>query len=986
MNKRCVSWWCPNLIILYRLGKEAKKRTPEVTNLQQNGMFNTISNPAPLSGILSMSSGSFVAFGTRKSDMMKVMGALNEANVHLIAIHGMGGVGKTTLVKEIGKKAKEEKLFDEVVMAVVSQNIDIMKMQDQIADMLGLQFTQRSVPGRASQLRDRLRNVNKKLIILDDVWDGFKVENIGIPFGNDDHKVCKVLITTRRREVCNSPAMGMGNQLEKIITLNVLSVEESWDLFKMNAGEAVDSPRLTMVAKDVANECRGLPIALVTVGRAMRGKVDSEEWKEAVLELRISAPANIDGVDKNVFKSLKLSYNYLRNDEAKSCFLLCSLFPEDGNILIKDLVRYGIGLRIFKDVDNVQEARRRAKVVVNRLIDSCLLLQGHKEEFVKLHDVVRDVAIWIGSEKYFVRAGQNLKEWPNVERHYTGISLMWNDIDSLPPVWKSPNLQMLLLQKNLQLLWPTEFFSGLEALKVLDLSHTRVNLSKVLGINHLAGLRTLVLDDMTVPVDTKFLGHMKTLEVLSLKNSVLPSPPLELRELSKLRLLDMSATRHNSLIPADVMLGLSRLEELYMFNTFINEEPKPAVEVAVVNSFPHLSALEISITDSRILPQDFIFPDVKNFRIKMGNGGGFGNTECLGLFDLDANMPWWKRSLKNLLKRTSDLKTNNIRNMKNIFPYLFFDGDVLNLAELLVVEECREFEYLINRDEKMEIAIPLHEEERNPLQLFPNLEELILYGLDTLKGICHGAIPSSWEIMSKLKVLDVSYCCQMSSLGFHINLLQRLQFLEKLDLLDCSALQHVFEGQSDDGQVAVDEGNELSLREISLIDLPSLNQICNCPGRIVHLHNLRHLDIIKCRRLKNLFQSSVAQTLQKLEILKVYECEEIEEIIAVESEEQKVAEKIVFPCLKILELRDLTNLKCFCMGGIHFEWPSLNRLYVGRCPNMKTFVAAAATNRTQSNPKLKKIIVDGYVSVAEEGESVDLNIVIQRAMLYGLKK
>ncbi|CAK9134642.1 unnamed protein product [Ilex paraguariensis] len=697
----------------------------------------------------------------------------------------------------------------------------------------------------------------------------------------------------------------------------------------------------------------------------------------------------------------------------------------------------------------------------------------------------------------------------------------------LPPVWKSPNLQMLLLQKNLQLLWPTEFFSGLEALKVLDLSHTRVNLSKVLGINHLAGLRTLVLDDMTVLVDTKFLGHMKTLEVLSLKNSVLPSPPLELRELSKLRLLDMSATRHNSLIPADVMLGLSRLEELYMFNTFINEEPKPAVEVAVVNSFPHLSALEISITDSRILPQDFIFPDVKNFRIKMGNGGGFGNTECLGLFDLDANMPWWKRSLKNLLKR-SYLNSDNIINMKNIFPYFFFDGDVLNLAEFLVVHKCREFEYLINRDEEMATAIPLHEE-RHLLQLLPNLEQLELSYLDTLKGICHGAIPSSWEIMPKLKVLNVWYCPQMS--GFHFNLLQRLQFLEELVLLGCSALQHVFEGQSDDGHVAVDEGNEpslreicliglpslnqicncrgrivhlhnlrhldirkcrrlknlfqssvaqtlqkleilkvyeceeieeivaaeseeqkvaekivfpclkilklrdltnlkcfcmggihfewpsldrlyvercailhvfegqsgdgllvldegneLSLREISLIDLPSLNQICNCPGRIVHLHNLRHLDIIKCRRLKNLFQSSVAQTLQKLEILKVYDCEEIEEIIAVESEEQKVAEKIVFPCLKILELRDLTNLKCFCMGGIHFEWPSLNRLYVRRCPNMKTFVAAAATNRTQSNPKLKKIIVDGNVSVAEEGESVDLNIVIQRAMLYGLKK
>ncbi|CAK9134643.1 unnamed protein product [Ilex paraguariensis] len=491
---------------------------------------------------------------------------------------------------------------------------------------------------------------------------------------------------------------------------------------------------------------------------------------------------------------------------------------------------------------------------------------------------------------------------------------MWNDIDSLPPVWKSLNLQILLLQKNRQLLCSTEFFSGLEALKVLDLSYTRGNLSKVLGINHLAGLQTLILDGTIVPVDTKFLGHMKTIEVLNLKNSVLPSPPLELRELSKLRLLDMSYTWHSSLIPAEVMLGLSRLEELYLFNTFINEVPEPAVEVAVVNSLSHLSALEISIMDTEILPQDFIFPDVENFRIEM---------------------------------------------------------------EVLVVWNCREFECLINRDEEMEIAIPLHEEERNLLQLLPNLEELILFDLDTLKGICHGAIPSSWEIMTKLKVLAVLSCPQMSSLGFHINLLQRLQFLERLVLNNCYALQLVFDGQSGDAHVAVDEGNELSLNDISLSNLPSLNQICNCPGRIVHLHNLRRLEIEKCRRLKNLFQSSVAQTLQKLEILKVYDCKGIEEIVVAEGDKQKVAEKILFPSLKILELTDLTNLKCFCMGGFHFEWPSLESLYVEECPNTKTFVATAATNRTQSNPKLKNIIVDDYESLVEEGESVDLNIVIQ---------
>jgi putative protein kinase ArgK-like GTPase of G3E family len=38
----------------------------------------------------------------------------------MIGLYGMGGVGKTTLVKEVGRRAKESKLFDEVLMATLS--------------------------------------------------------------------------------------------------------------------------------------------------------------------------------------------------------------------------------------------------------------------------------------------------------------------------------------------------------------------------------------------------------------------------------------------------------------------------------------------------------------------------------------------------------------------------------------------------------------------------------------------------------------------------------------------------------------------------------------------------------------------------------------------------------------------------------------------------------------------------------------------------
>lgn len=46
-------------------------------------------------------------------------------NTNIIGVHGMGGVGKTTMVKQVAEKVMTEGHFHRVVMATVSQSVNL---------------------------------------------------------------------------------------------------------------------------------------------------------------------------------------------------------------------------------------------------------------------------------------------------------------------------------------------------------------------------------------------------------------------------------------------------------------------------------------------------------------------------------------------------------------------------------------------------------------------------------------------------------------------------------------------------------------------------------------------------------------------------------------------------------------------------------------------------------------------------------------------
>ncbi|RVW88109.1 putative disease resistance protein [Vitis vinifera] len=392
-NQSCFNGSCPNLKSQYQLSREAKKRARVVAEIQGDGKFERVSYRAPLPGIGSAPFKGHEALESRMTTLDEIMEALRDAHVNIIGVWGMAGVGKTTLMKQVAKQVEEEKLFDKVVMAYISSTPELKKIQGELADMLGLKFEEESEMGRAARLCERLKKVKKILIILDDIWTELDLEKVGIPFG-DDHKGCKMVLTSRNKHVLSNE---MGTQ--KDFPVEHLQEEEALILFKKMAGDSIEEPDLQSIAIDVAKECAGLPIAIVTVAKALKNKGLSI-WEDALRQLKRSIPTNIKGMDAMVYSTLELSYNHLEG------------------------------------TNTLEEAKNRIDTLVDSLKASKLLLDTGHNSFVRMHDVVRDVAIAIVSKVHcvFSLREDELAEWPKMDelQTCTKMSLAYNDICELP--------------------------------------------------------------------------------------------------------------------------------------------------------------------------------------------------------------------------------------------------------------------------------------------------------------------------------------------------------------------------------------------------------------------------------------------------------------------------------------------------------------------------------------------------------------------------
>ncbi|KAF7087789.1 hypothetical protein CFC21_090951 [Triticum aestivum] len=491
---------------------------------------------------------------TEKFFLIKLVGQPDNKCCTVISVWGMGGLGKTSLVRsiyrsqELGgwKRAWATALRPfkpEVLLKDLALQLQNTVQEDPAGATTGAQKKSISVMN-LQELKEELARVLKMkrcLVVLDDILSTSEWELVKSCLYNAG----RIIVTTRENSIAKHCSVEDKNRYH----LGGLKEDAALDLlkkkvFKDNSEETDLVPAMMEQARLILQKCDGLPLAISTIGGFLAIKPKTAiEWKK--LSDGINTELEINSELRTIKTILMRSYDGLPY-HLKSAFLYLSIFQEDQRIRWGRLVRRWTAEGYSRNMHGVT-AIELCRRYFDELLDRSMILPGEgtdqysqKINSCQLHDMIREICISKAREENLVltlEEGCCLSDTQGAIRHLVIGSNWKRDKDVLESKLDLSHVRSLTVFGE----WRSFFISdNMRFLRVLDLEDTlELKDHHLYDIGQLHHLKYLSLRGcQNILYLPNSLGNLRYLEMLDVRGTriyELPTTITNLRKLQHLR-------------------------------------------------------------------------------------------------------------------------------------------------------------------------------------------------------------------------------------------------------------------------------------------------------------------------------------------------------------------------------------------------------------------------------------------------------------------
>jgi Leucine-rich repeat (LRR) protein len=904
----------------------------------------------------------------------------SDAQLSVIPIVAMGGMGKTTLAQLVYNDKKVQSFFDLRAWACVSQDFDAVRVTKAILKSVSASGgDDNDLNLLQVKLKQKLEG-KKFLVILDDLWNESYHDwtILRAPF-EAGAPGSMIIITTRNQGVSSKTSTISAYSLKELSNDFCLSI-----LAHHALGTRDFSTHLNLkdIGEAIVGRCKGSPLAAKVIGGILRNKLDRDEW-EKVLKSKIWG---LPEVESEIAPALMLSYYHLPSN-LKRCFAYCSILPKDYEFTEKELVLLWMAEGLIQPLEEGKQMEDLGIEYFRNLLLRSFFQQSFKDESrFLMHDLINDLAQWVAGDICFKmenRSGGNTgRQHSKKARHSSYLGDYCDGIQKFEVFYDLTYLRtfmsfILLAQGSCYLtsdvplkLLPklrrlrvlslsgynmselSESIGDLKHLRFLDLSHMHEIRSLPESVATLYNLQTLILENChnlrKLPSKIGNLVNLRHLNIIGAYKLEGMPPQIGkltcLRSLSNLVVGKASCSEVKELGPLLHLCGTLCISNL---GNVIN--PKDARDARLIEK-TNLYGLSLEwrqqnlkfdesqdrTSEFKVLSMLQPHKGLKELTIKGYGGAEFpswlsGHFSNMVLLKIEYCKKCTSLPAMGQLPSLKDLSIYGMTSVKIIGREFYGEGcsqpfrslESLHFRDMQELENwipCGEFPKLrklfIRRCPKLVGKLPNH---------LPLLENIVIYGckqlavsISTFPELCKLEIEGSRGVMHKGKV-------EFSLLSFS-SLSTISEFTCQIEGFNMEGLTYL----EDSTTKTHDEPFHFSSREVRLEHLPSLG--------VMRIHNCTKLVSLTAKEEEDQLQLDLPF---KLRDFKIKDCEDLKSL-----PKEMMYNK---PYLEKINIHGCTSLTNFAVGQLP---PTLKQLHITRCTNMVILVDGDDINSYGNNTSL----------------------------------